>query len=875
MSPRYVCIHGHFYQPPRENPWLEAVEKQESARPYHDWNHRVTAECYGPNAASRILNDDGRIRQIMNNYARISFNIGPTLLSWLEEHEGDVYDAVIEADARSQRRFGGHGSAMAQAYNHLIMPLANRRDRRTQIRWGIRDFEHRFGRTPRGMWLPETAVDLETLDLMAGAGLGFTVLAPHQAETIRPPGDEEWRSVEDEATHTGRPYRVELPSGRDFSVFFYHGPLARGVAFERLLTDGARFKERILEAFDGLQDDVPLVHLATDGETYGHHHTHGEMGLSYALSALTERDDVELVNYAEYLDRHPPTWEARVRESSSWSCAHGVERWRSDCGCHITGQPGWTQAWRQPLREALDILRDRLEPVFEEAAGEIFDDPWQARDEYVEVVLDRSAAGVADFLDRTAVDGFEDRPRPLAGQDEPPSSEGVTRALRLMELQRHLMLMYTSCGWFFDDISGIEAVQVLRYAGRVLHLAEELFPGLELEEDFLSKLEEARSNVPEAGDGRRIFRKQVESSRIDLSKAAAHYAVSSVFDHHDDDEEIYCYHFRRRREERHESGRATLIMGQVDVASTVTRNVGRLSYGVLHLGEHDVTGGVRAWRDESAYQELVDEVTTPFKRTDYTKVIRVLDQEFAASTYSLRSLFRDAQLRIVDTMLESSVEETESAFAEIYEDRAGLLRLLADLEVPAPEPFRVAGEYVVNTRLKRILGQPRPPMAAVQAALDEADGADLELESAEVAFHARLALEREVDDLRTRRPDAGEVARVRRLVEVLDGSPLDVELWDAQNAYWRLLEAVGLYRAEEMVPEDEPHLGPRPRAGEAEPPSSEASRASWLEEIRALGEALHIAVPATDPDAEGLGTEESTREESATEEPAAKGTAGS
>ncbi|HZD05619.1 MAG TPA: DUF3536 domain-containing protein, partial [Longimicrobiales bacterium] len=524
MSRRYVCIHGHFYQPPRENPWLEAVERQESARPYHDWNHRITAECYAPNAASRILDGKGRIRQIMNNYARISFNVGPTLLSWLEEHQPDVYSALVEADRRSILRFGGHGSAMAQAYSHMILPLANARDRRTQVLWGIQDFEHRFGRPPEGMWLPETAVNLDSLDALAEAGIRYTLLAPHQAEAVRPAGRAEWRSVEGDRKHTGRAYRVALPSGRHIAVFFYHEALARGVAFENLLSDGAAFASRILEAFDGLEGEAPLVHLATDGETYGHHHRHGEMALSFALRALMRRDDVELINYGEYLERYPPTWEARIREDTSWSCSHGIERWRSDCGCHVGRGGGWNQAWRGPLREALDWLRDELDRRWEQAASEVFRDPWKARDRYVEVILDRSDATLERFLARNGASS---------------AADGETRALRLLELQRHLLLMYTSCGWFFDDISGIETVQVLRYAGRVLHLAEELFPDLQLEDAFLDRLEKAPSNVPEAGNGKRVFQRSVQPSRVDLAKAAAHYAVSSVFDHYEPVDTVY------------------------------------------------------------------------------------------------------------------------------------------------------------------------------------------------------------------------------------------------------------------------------------------------------------------------------------------------
>jgi alpha-amylase/alpha-mannosidase (GH57 family) len=515
---RYLCIHGHFYQPPRDNPWSEAVEAQPSARPYHDWNARIAAECYAPNAASRILDGDGRIASIVNNYARISFDFGPTLLAWLETEEPGLYQAVLAADRDSRERFSGHGSALAQAYNHVILPLANRRDKQTQILWGLRDFERRFDRPAAGMWLPETAVDLESLDLMAAHGVRFTVLEPHQARRVRPlpPGGagaarpmpeaeagegdgEGWRAVAGGSIDTTRPYAVALPSGRRIAVFFYDGPLARAVAFEGLLGSGERFAERLLAAAPADGGPDRLVHIATDGETYGHHHRHGEMALSYALHRIAASGGATLTSYGEYLAAHPPVEEVEIVGNTSWSCSHGVDRWRDDCGCSIGGHPGWNQAWRAPLRQALDALRDELAPLYEQAAGELFESPWGARDEYIGVVLDRSPATADDFLARHA-------------RGQAPCGERRVRALSLLEMQRHAMLMYTSCGWFFDDLAGIETVQVLRYAGRAAQLADELFGG-GCERELLRRLAWARSNDPKAGSGRDLYEAQVRPAR--------------------------------------------------------------------------------------------------------------------------------------------------------------------------------------------------------------------------------------------------------------------------------------------------------------------------------------------------------------------------
>src|SRR4051794_25375415 len=403
---RYLCIHGHFYQPPRENPWLEAIEVRDSAYPYHDWNERVTAECYAPNAASRILDGEQRIERIVNNYSQISFNFGPSLLAWLEVERPEVYRAILEADAASAERFSGHGSALAQGYNHIILPLANRRDKRTQILWGLADFEHRFKRQAEGMWLPETAVDLETLDLLAQGGVRFTVLEPHQARRVRPKvakGEEEkWKEVGGGRIDPSVPYEVKLREGRRIAVFFFDGAISRAVAFEGLLMSGERFTDRLMSAVPADPEHDRLINIATDGETYGHHHRYGEMALSYALQHIEENGWAKLTNYGEYLATHPPQHEVEIVENTAWSCVHGVDRWREDCGCHTGGGEGWTQGWRAPLRLALDGLRDELAPLWECAARQLFAAPWEARDAYVEVLLDRSPAAVSDFLARVA-----------------------------------------------------------------------------------------------------------------------------------------------------------------------------------------------------------------------------------------------------------------------------------------------------------------------------------------------------------------------------------------------------------------------------------------------------------------------------------------
>ena len=479
---RYICIHGHFYQPPRENAWLEFVELQDSAYPFHDWNERITAECYAPNGTSRMIGGDGKIEKITNNYARISFNFGPTLLTWLREKEPETYQTILDADKESQSRFSGHGSAIAQSYNHTILPLSNSRDKYTQLLWGIRDFEYRFGRKPEGMWLPETAVDLEVLDLLAGFGIRFTILSPYQAKRTRKVRGRAWRDASGGRVDPSTPYAVRTPSGKRIAVFFYDGPISQAIAFERLLERGENLSGRLASAFSDGRTWPQIVHIATDGETYGHHHKRGEMALAYALHHIESNNIAKLTNYAEYLEKHPPTHEAEIWDRTAWSCSHGVERWNSNCGCNSGGHPEWNQEWRAPLRQALDWLRDTITSRFEQKGADFFRDPWKARNEYIKVILDRRPENVDRFFQEQATSELSPDQRIVA--------------LKLMEMQRHAMLMYTSCGWFFDELSGLETTQIIQYAARTIQLYEEIFEE-SLEPAFLERLELAKSNIPE------------------------------------------------------------------------------------------------------------------------------------------------------------------------------------------------------------------------------------------------------------------------------------------------------------------------------------------------------------------------------------------
>jgi alpha-amylase/alpha-mannosidase (GH57 family) len=765
---RYLCIHGHFYQPPRENPWLETIALQDSAYPYHDWNERITAECYGPNAEARILDDRDRIVQIVNNYAGISFNFGPTLLSWLQQHAPETYFAIIAADVESRRRYG-RGSAMAQAYSHLIMPLANDRDRRTQVIWGIRDFEHHFGRRPEGMWLPETAADIATLEDLAAEGIRFTVLAPNQAARVRSAQDGKWRDVRGGGLDTRRPYLQKLPSGRDIAIFFYDGATSRAVAFEGLLRNGETLAQRVLASLQDT-DEPQLAHIATDGETYGHHHRHGEMALAYALHHIEDRALAGLTNYAAFLASHEPEWEVEIEESTSWSCAHGIERWRSDCGCHTGGGPGWHQRWRVPLREALDWLRDEVTPHFEARATELLHDGWAARNAYINVMLDRSAA-TDSFLARHAR-------RPLSSVEE------VT-VLELMELQRHAMLMYTSCGWFFNDVSGIETVQVLQYAGRMVQLAEKLFE-TSFEKTFLDRLEAADSNVPDQGNGRRIYEQHVVPARVDLLNVAAHYAVSSLFENGSTEHQIYAYRVELLQGERRQSGDTVLHVGRARVTSDITRETDVVTFAVLHFGSHNLTGGIRRYAGEHEYSKLSNELIRAFSTADISAVVRLLAQ-FPEYTFSLKSLFGDRQRQILYRVLESSVVDAERAYRRLYEDNASLMRFLIAQDLPLPRAFRMAAEFVLNRDLRAALtGELEFDRA--KDLLDEAEATGVQLDREGLAFVFATALER-IGLAFRKQPDHIEyLERWLALAGLIDDLPFDVNLWRAQNVLYDVLQ---------------------------------------------------------------------------------------
>ena len=802
---RFLCIHGHFYQPPRENPWLEAVELQDSAYPYHDWNERITAQCYEPNTVSRILDAEEQIIGITNNYAKISFNFGPTLLAWLEQQQPETYQSILDADRMSQTRFSGHGSAIAQAYNHMILPLANDRDRHTQVRWGIRDFEHRFNRKPEGMWLPETAVDIASLEELADQGIKFTILAPSQAGRVRKIGEEAWQDVTGGQVDPVRSYLQQLPSGKTIVLYFYDGPVAQAVAFEGLLSRGELLSDRLLNALPENGDEPQLMHIATDGETYGHHHRFGDMALSYALNHIESNDLAQITNYGEHLEEYPPAYEVEIIEQTSWSCVHGIERWRSDCGCN-SGRPVWRQRWRGPLREALDWLRDSITPFYQEQAGKLLKDPWAARDDYIDVVLHRSEANVERFLQHHATHKLSE-------------AEQVT-ALKLLEIQRHAMLMYTSCGWFFDELSGIETVQVIQYAGRALQLAEELFK-IGLEAHFLELLETAESNLPALRNGRTIFERMVRPAQITLLEVAGHYAVSTLFEEYSDDTDIYCYNFVQDDLRKQAAGRAKLHIGKVTVRSRITREHELMTFAVLYIGDHNLSGGVRPFQGEDAYEALTKDLQETFERADFPDIIRVLDKHFGDSTYSVRSLFRDEQRKALNMITSFMTEEAQSNYQQIYDTHAPLLRFLSDMDAPVPKALRTAAELVIESDLQRALASEEPDVEQIRKLYEDATGWGIQLDMVGIEYELTKAIELQANAFGREPLERATMQKLDALIDLALLIPAQEHSWKAQNYYYHVLTTVFPVQKKKAESGDE----------EAQ---------AWVELFRGLGEKLRV-----------------------------------
>ncbi|GHS96603.1 glycoside hydrolase [Synergistales bacterium] len=751
------------------------MERQETAAPWHDWNDRVAAECYSRNSASRILDSHGDIRKICNNYSMMSFNMGPTLLSWMKEKSPRCYKGIVDADALSMKRFGGHGSAIAQVYNHMIMPLSNSRDKRTQVKWGMADFKSHFGRLPEGMWLAETAVDTDTLEALAESGVKYTILAPKQASEIRKLSDNSsaWQDVKWEKVDTSRAYRCELPSGKSIAIFFYDGSLSHAIAFEGLLNDGKYFAGRLIDAKPETGYAV-LSNVATDGESYGHHHDHGDMALSYCLEAIENRRDAQLTIYGQFLEENPPQYLVRIVENSSWSCAHGVERWRSDCGCSA-GTPGYNQKWRAPLREALDWLRDKLIAQFEYMGAKYLKDPWEARDDYIEVILNRSRPFVDSWIASHAG-------RDLTGEEK-------TEVLKLMESQRCAMLMYTSCGWFFDEISGLEGTQILRYAARAISLMREL-NGLDFEITFTRLLEKAPSNVREYVNGKKIYETLVKPSSVFLASIAAHYGIIALFPEFAPliERDLWCFDRETKTVindsfEEHGS-KNTFAAGTIRLVSEITWEEKTYAFAARHKGEISMICGVSPLTEKDSPMKTLLTKPDELRKMLQSSNTEQLTDFFDRDLFSMRHVLGDAQKILLDSLLKDDTTRIEAGLREIVHDYDRLFKYLATMSVKPPSIIVASAAIVLNSDIVKCLSADVPNTEDLRRHLNRAKEWGVALDNERIGFTVTDWLMKQLRVICAHPTNQAEMSRVSDILELfINDFKWRLSLYEAQNIY--------------------------------------------------------------------------------------------
>ncbi len=777
MTDKYLCIHGHFYQPPRENPWLDFVEYQASAQPYHDWNERITRECYGPNTRARLHEQEGRIKKLLNNYEHMSFNFGPTLLSWLEKAHPWIYDQILAADLTSRDRYQGHGNALAQVYNHIIMPLARRRDKLTQIRWGLADFEHRFGRLAEGMWLAETAVDTETLDMMAQEGIKFTILSPTQAQSVRPLSgnsvENDWQDVSGSRIDPTVPYRVWLDKGsqRFIDIFFYDGTLSRAVAYEKILASGKDLLSRIEQAFGEHKDGPRLVNVATDGESYGHHFKFGDLALSWIFDHLEQTDHIKLTNYALFLERFPPQNEVKIFENSSWSCAHGVERWRSDCGCSIGHTPGWNQAWRAPLREGLDWLNSELKTTFEEQGGRLLKEPWEARDDYITVFSNPSDRERERFLKRHAAHGL--------GETE------KMETLQLMESQRMSLYMFTSCGWFFDDISGLETAQILKYAARAIDLAQPLTK-MDLEEGLMGFLSKAMSNDPKYRDGSSVYHRLVKPSRIDPSRATAHYALGALANVPPNETCIFSEMVSPVQQQGLGVEGFNTILGEVQVEEKTTGRVSTRAYVAFHQQKMEWS----CYVGENAAPLDLKQVVKELDATSSEKIEETFSRHLRqVKSYELHDLIPDTRKCLAKGLARTVHQQIRSSLFEHYRPLDEFISFLEKAGEPVPENLEQDFRLLIYEQLAGLItpGQEEDPVdwAGLHQVAERAGQLELKLNGPELRKKGQNFLRNQMTHLGSS-PDQNTIKNTIDFLNMAETMHLELDLWECQNTFYGL-----------------------------------------------------------------------------------------
>lgn len=772
---KYLVIHGHFYQPPRENPWLEEIELQESAQPFHNWNERIASECYMPNCVSRIADDKGKILQIVNNYEYLSFNFGPTLLSWLEKYKPENYQKILEADKVSMEKYSGHGNAIAQVYNHMIMPLSNEKDRITQTIWGIRDFEYRFGRKPEGIWLAETAVDDMTLEIIRRQGIKFTILSPYQAQSVRRLETKDFEDVSWGSIDPSMPYRYFLKdgSGDYIDIFFYDGAISKSVAFDELLKDGQKFVNRLNDGYVPERGHVQLVNIATDGESYGHHTKFGDMALSYIFAIRAEDAGFKLTNYAEFLEKFPPTHEVIIKNNSAWSCSHGVGRWECDCGCSTGGGLGWNQKWRTPLRKALNYLRDEFIILCEIEGKNYFNNFWDARNGYIDVILNRCPETLDAFFAK-----YEKK--------KLTSKERIS-AIKLLELQRQAMLMYTSCGWFFSEISGIETVQIMKYALMAMDLAKE-FSNTNYQKQFLAILEQAKSNIPEFGTGKDIFEKFVIPSRINLQKIINHWANLSVYEGYEEISSLYYYNFQVLKSKLLKNKDfSKLFIGKLKLTSQITTEKEEVIFALLRTKNYE-SYCVSSTLHEKDYNEIKDKIVEAFKENEYTRVLDIFKNDIDETLYTLKDVLIDKRKSILKKSIAKKLTDMGIVYETFYESSKATINYLMSFGMDVPEAFKVSAKYTLARKLVNALESTtdftdEERVREIHAIKTEADNFNMRLKNPKISEIISKKLLKSLQNL-TENLNQTTVNETFELFKTIDFLGVNFEIGSAQNLYY-------------------------------------------------------------------------------------------
>jgi len=680
----YVVIHGHFYQPPRENPWTMEIEKQPSAYPYHDWNERINEECFSANIDSRLLDGYGHIRNIIDNYEHINFDIGPTLFSWLEKHKPEVYKQIIEADKKSLQLNNGHGNAIAMAYNHPILTLCNDEDIDTQIRWGLAEFKHRFGRDSESIWLPETAVNMRVVEKLVEHKIKYIILSPTQADKVRYSNSDLWTDVSDNSIDISKPYYINTSKGQ-LAVFFYDGGISTAISFEHLLMSAENFKNRLLSLIDNTKSNQ-LISVATDGEVYGHHEPFGDMCLAALISNNQQNKDFIITNYGNYLELFPPKDEVMIKSGSNglgtaWSCAHGVGRWLENCGCKVGGDPSWNQEWRRPFREALDYLRDSIRPIFENELSKYVKDVWEARNDYIYYILERNNETLNTFLKKHSKKDLTD--------------EEITILIRFMESQRFAMYMYTSCAWFFTEISGIETVQNMKYAKKSIEHIDE-FLNKDIEQNFKKLLKVAKSNIYEFQNGEWIYENFALASKLSEEKIISQFLFYKIVVEQIENT-IYFYKIEINEWKKIDKEESIIHCGIINVYNSIDFSNSKYIFYIIHTNNVKMQSYLRKYYDD----ELKSYIDKIVEKNDINHIIDRFKEWFLDYT-SLEGIEFEYREKILNAIFKKTLSKAFGNNSVEIDDILNITECYRNFGVEIPDITKV---YIQNKFNSKILSE--------------------------------------------------------------------------------------------------------------------------------------------------------------------------